>query len=780
MDSPETLQACDRYEAYAYQVLDFWLSLDAMLQPMDTIESPTQMSSNLATGNAWFTMADLRRQINRDKPVTLNIVSYLVNRSVFGAAVGTSRCRVGLDIAASMAAMDKHLSATLQNNRLQRFAIYLYEREMTPTGRERNDFARVSEMIVVSQQADQPQGNNTEIESPTLLRRKAEKRLAELENRNSNDAVPVLIALTLVELASNNTEKALEILETIPCRRPAEMKARELIVLELTLRSDHETLAAKREAAIQKLAGYQLAEDELMSFGAMLKEIHRTDMADVMLNRLLTIAANPANRQVLLAELREKAEHDQRTKERLVAFAIKIFRSTPKRGTLASDAATEHARSAAIEALDWAGKLDEIAGQLAAQVENAPGAVAFLMQLAELNLKAGRTQDARQQARQIAENMSNDPETMLDYAKFLTRLEMYDEASQWTEKAMIGQPDLFFAQTSEYRKMLGSHRTLELLAKFDPPVIAKNAFGVFSLLKQSHRIADTRQDAQKLFGRFWNERTLSTQELASLRQTAVRSLSDTTDGFFYPYYRQWVLDVVTEEKFSADENPLFKITYWVDHQPKTFASTFFQLAKANGKLEEFLGDIQKIASVCEPQQTGRDSAAFGRAKILETATFFALGQTAKGVECIKSIEKRHESLLTEALLTLGLCLDLGGSPDADTTFEYYENAFQANPHRAYEYFYTSRFCVLGLQSKQPERREFALRQTTAALRQMFSAIENLGDKTSVSLEAGYFSQDALIYFSELYTTALAKAGQDTVVQRIHEDLSAEKLSSIQN
>ena len=767
--SPETVQACEQYEAYAYQVLDFWLSLDTVLQPMDTIVPPAKSSSNLAAGNAWFTVADLRRQINRDKPVTLNIVSYLVNRSVFGAAVGTSRCRVGLDVAASMASMDKHLLETQHGNRLQRFAIYLNECEMTAASRERNDFARVGEMIVASQQTDQPQGNNTEIESPTQLRQKAEKRLAELENRNGNDTVPVLIALTLVELASDNTEKALEILEKIPCRRPAEMKARELFVLELTLRSDHEIMAAKRETAIQKLAGYQLAEDELMSFWTMLKEIHRTDMADMMLNRLLTIAASPANRQVLLAELREKAEHDPQAKERLVAFAIKIFRSTPKRGTLASDAATEQARSAAIEALDWSGKLDEIAGQLAAQVENAPGAVAFLMQLAELNLQAGRTQDARQQARQIAENMPNDSATMLDYAKFLARLEMYDEASQWTEKALIGQSDLFFAQTDEYRKMLGSHQTLELLAKFDPPVIAKNAFGVFSLLKQSHRIVDTRQDTQKLFDRFWNEKTLSTQELASLRQTAVRSLSDTTDGFFYPYYRQWMLDIVTEENFSADENPIFKVTYWVDHQPKTFASTFFQLAKANGKLEEFLRDIQKT-----------DSAVLGRAKILETAAFFALGQTAKGLECVKSIEKRHESLLTEALMTLGLCLDLGGSPDADVAFEYYERAFQANPHRAYEYFYTSRFCVLGLQSKQPERREFALQQTTAALRQMLSAIENLGDKTSVSLEAGYFSQDALIYFSELYTTALAKAGQDAVVQKIHEDLDAEKSSSRQN
>ncbi|MDR1383670.1 MAG: tetratricopeptide repeat protein [Planctomycetaceae bacterium] len=438
---------------------------------------------------------------------------------------------------------------------------------------------------------------------------------------------------------------------------------------------------------------------------------------------------------------------------------------------LASEELTERLRLLAIQSLDQCGKLSEIADRLEYQSANIPGSIVLLKQLADVNDQTNHKEKAEHIAEQIARIMPDDSPFIMDYVRLLYRLNKKDEAAKWLEKSLLKQPNRLFRDYEKYQDVLERKYFLKILEKLDNKTIVQNSFQIFYQIQKELGNPETKEQAKQLFGKFWNITEISDKEQNLLRQTAVRSLHNCEDVFFYPYYQEWMIDVVSPKNHELPINP-FQITYWINHNPQTYTTSFLILAKKCDKLQEFCNKLQQVVAAYESSKQTTNQQRYFSAKILEAATLFACNQSEDGIKIIETLEKekRSEKVLADAILTLGLMMDQCPNPNINRAIQYYEKAFEVNSHRAYEPFFSMRLALLKLQHQNQEQQQAGIETITKYLRYMLIGMKQCGDKSGTSVGGAYFSKETLVDLTENLGTALVHSGRSDLVINAYQEL----------
>ncbi|MDR1492299.1 MAG: tetratricopeptide repeat protein [Planctomycetaceae bacterium] len=769
----EILNLCKEYETYVYRVLELRLSADYEL--IHAFEKTNPLKNS---GQNWFSMADLKRYLMQNTPKNTNYASYLVNRSLFADNGKRVETFSSLDYASGIFfTMDEFFSRSKhakEKSFTERLRIFLDEKIPATHQEIKKNIRYIREMTSAAETIRLATSDSPEAETTEAIRQKTNTLLAEIKDSRDSAIGPAYAALTILAIVENNWEDVEMFLEKIPSHSPTDIKAREILFVHLFQKSGRSILKKRNEKAIEQLFGYRLNEDELIDFWNLLKQSERRVEANRIRERLLPIATNPKNQESLLQSLLSSdTEHDPKIQEQLVFLALKVFRdsSVCSSSGIASEELAERLRLTAIQALDRCGKLSEITDTLERQSASIPGAIVLLKQLADVNDQTNHKEKAEQIAGQIAGIISEDSPFIMDYVRLLYRLEKKEEAASWLEKSLLKQPSRLFRDYEQYQKILGRKHLLEILEKLDAKTIVQNSFQIFHQIQKERENPETNEQAKQLFDKLWNITEISDKEQNLLRQTAVRSLHDCEDAFFYPYYQEWIIDVVSPKNRELPINP-FQIIYWIDHNPQTYTTSFLILAKKCDKLQEFYGKLQQIIEAYESLKQNKNQPRYFSAKILEAAALFVCDKSEDGIKIIEMLEseKRAEKILADATLTLGLMMDQSPNANVNWAIQNYEKAFEINSHRAYSPFFSMRIALLKLQQENQEQQQAGIEAITKYLRNMLIGLKQCDDKSGTSVDGAYFSRETLANLTEKLGTALVRSGRGDLVVNAYQEL----------
>jgi tetratricopeptide (TPR) repeat protein len=803
----EILDICNGFEKNIFQIIELQWNFEKEWAQTFGETKRGNVSYRNASG---FSITDLKRLLVRSleseaPPNTINInpniISYILGRAIFSKPTGTNRTtsHAPLElICGTFSAMDNFMKEEkpvagidpkeIQTNRITRLLQYFDEKYDSLPSTIRNNINLVKEVFAVLNQNNSGNDGSDNARLPERLKIQAEKLLSqavETDSLKEPEQIPVLSALVMISFGENDPDAALEYLEQIPCKTASEIKTRELLLLELAQKISTEPFKKRKEPAIDRLLGYQLSEEELAEFWQLLQKSGRNEESLIIRRRLSAVSNQLSNLSRLLDDFRKSgmedndAESSNKAKEQSVILALKILRLPNYRVTSSAEKELAiRARQNAIDVLTWADKLNEVIEQFESRVKSVPGSFEFTKQLAEIYFLMNRKTDAvklLEQSEEKFKNIPNDAVIIAGYTDLLRRLEMNESAEYWTIREMMLNPVQFIRNYSNYEKKIRPQQTLNILKEINIQTVKENSYYIFRILQSIKGNENNKEQAEQLLEFFWKADALNDSERGILRQSAIRALlnreeSAANDPIIYTFLKDYIFETISPAK-DLPQN-IHQVWNWSNHTPKTISTTFINISKELGKLNEDLLETRKVVLHYELAGENRSWNRYVSAKILEAAILFELENIEEALSVVRLLEGRREceATLTENALVLGLKAD-NRSKTIDTAIKFYETAFRNNPHRAYEPFFSSRLYSLYLRSTNQSVREKGFRIALEKFRHSLELMKKCGNGTIADTGDSRITMDTLSMFVERLGTVLIETGHGDEVRRTITELA---------
>lgn len=803
--SPKLLVACDALEKNAYRIL-VWQSELSETFP-EIVENDIS-----ATSTVGMSMSNLKQYLGRplanarenkaendvlEIEINPNLISHFLGRSQAIQPLASTRdssLAVLAVICGTFSAIDDFMKSekplegvdpgSIRHDRMERLLKFFDEQYANGRAETKNRIELVREIVTAIENKGQkvPVMETATIEE---LKSKALKQQEEFSVSGNETAASALNGvLCIISVVEQKSDEALDYMLRIPSRNASEVKARELLILNLsTVFTADQPLRERAKLSIDRLLGYQLSEDELSEFWGILKSLGKTEEAKTIRDRLLIGANKISNLIDLFTDLEATPENDsalQKAKDQAVYLALKVLRS-PTYRAVASEASNTALRKNAVQTLAWAGKLDEVLEQFESQCRSVPGSFDFAKQLIEVYSFLDRKEDAIEILRQIGEMIPPDAATIFEYAGLLQQFEQNDEAEQWTLKGLMLQPDKLLREYPKYQKTLDRKPFLKMLDEIDPNLVQGSFYQMLQILRDSFDDPEAKTQAKKIFRRFWDANPSDPAKRAAGRRSAVRVLIVNDDIITYEYIREWILDILSRTgpiPDRSDEN-IHDLWRFSNDIPAFYSYSFIETAKKNQKLESFLNELQTVLKVQENRDP--DSKNMRRllmGKVLETVILFELARIEEGMGIAGELQNspEYDAILSEAEfsetgIVLAMKLQELESEEAHAAaIRFYEKAFRADPHQVYQIFFTCRLYPLYMKSADPKIARRGLEVGLYKLRETFQTLRKIEEEWNGSERPSGFSFEELTLLVEKLGAGLIASGHSAELQEIEKEL----------
>ncbi len=587
-----------------------------------------------------------------------------------------------------------------------------------------------------------------------------------------------LFLLAILQSQSDRFEQAIAVLDAIPFSAAADVKLREMIVLQLYPRTEQSSsLRQRAQKAIDRLLGYQLTSEELRTLRASLLLFDRTEEANALRDRLL-LTANDLNTQAqLLEELRNAGDAK---KDETVQFALKVFRSPALSGARAMQESSyeRHVKSQALDILKNAGKLEEIIEQIEAQWKSSPGSFEIMVSLIDIYNRANRKEDAKKLVEEMGKQVPEDPQKMLAYAGVLRGTGQKEKAADWTTKALEKDPTLFFNNYWEYQRVYTDagqgDKLIALLKKMKTADLMQNAHNLSNCFSDLMRNDKTKEAARELFEHFWQLKEGTEDERAQMRRSLVDGMIFNTNEEFYPYFREVVLNAISlppEKKKAASQqtqqhyyvsNPL-ETRGWSSDRTFSLGDSLLEMAEKKKKLEELRDEVAAIVDAfanAEKEKQTANAERWTTARILLAMIELKLKNTDKGLEILSELKadpkKETVEVLNKTAITLAQALEgTGDSKAADLGIEFCETGIKNQRGGFADSFLEKKLILLYLKSGHPEKgRDRGL----DSIRKNLRLLKQCGTNHQIQVGNNYYGLWELSESIKQCGNALRKAG----------------------
>jgi predicted Zn-dependent protease len=520
----------------------------------------------------------------------------------------------GIDSVMKNAEPDKteseHIDANLlKTEYTERFEKYLDDKAKNGTAFEKKYVEHAKNFLKMQ---GNTLGGTAIMVSPPIERVESEVVLKELEAEEKTaleKGVKLeprkLFVLALLSKQKGEILRAVRYLDAVPFSGAADIRYREQLILKwFAGMTDDAEMKKRTEEAVKKLYGYPLRSDELMDLRQTLRVLGREEEADKLRDRLLATTTDLNTQYNLLNELQGQAK-DKKSKQQLVQFALKTFRSPAVRNAVSSrnNDMSRHVRDRVLDILKNNGKLGEIVEQLEAQWKSSPGSIDMMTALADVYNKAGRKDDAKKLVLEIGDKIPDDASKMMVHANLLRNLGMNEESAQWMQKALAKSPERMLSNFWEYENTFQQTKQIpkliELLKKIKPQILAAQFNNFSHYITNWYNNKEYAPAAKELLDYIWAMEGVSDVERRQQRMNFVRSLcTQTNQVAFYPMFHEVMKDAIRPDsnKTNQQNNPsssqLFYAYTWSDSQCWSIGGTFFDLAEKKNCLNDLKTEFQ--------------------------------------------------------------------------------------------------------------------------------------------------------------------------------------------
>ncbi|MBR4976352.1 MAG: hypothetical protein IKY61_04805, partial [Thermoguttaceae bacterium] len=571
--------------------------------------------------------------------------------------------------------------------------------------------------------------NETQLETPEELKTLATENLSSSDGEAKPEDAKLLIALSILARAEDRDVEATAYLDRLPRATFADVKATELIILEVFADSEFPETQARKKAAADALLGYRLEEKEATRFYQALTRENRHDDAEKIRRRLAAFATDVATLNMLLDKMLETSQNGGKLGDEDIVFALKVFKTPASASVDAESRAL--IRGKALAVLKAGGKLGETQEGLERFLTNAPGAVDAAVRLVDVEIERGELVSAKKALDALESRLPNDPAIYSDFALALAKVGDIERAKSFTRQAFTRKPETFFS--SEVRPEFWTLADdLSFLRSFDAETLAASASSAFAIALKSLEDANLAEEGFALVERLWNDAT-SLEAKTVLRTSGARLLTQTNDARFFPYLRDWLLECVApnQEPNGAyvDYQDVCRVLLWDDVKPQTLALKTLNLAdpqKDEKALEDFLKRLREFSAIYN-ERADENPARQSGALALEIHLLLKLGRFEEAVEATRNA-RNVDAFCASGFKNdaLSICLAFESYADEETRErncellrELYERAFADNQHPVYEEFYITKIYPLGAKSENSGVRAKYVDATFNKLRSLF-------------------------------------------------------------
>ncbi len=606
---------------------------------------------------------------------------------------------------------------------------------------------------------------------------KLEEERKEATEKQETYPATKMFLLAMIYAQNNRFEDAIQALDEIPFTSAADVKLRETIVLQLYPRSEqNESMRKRAQAAIDKLLGYQLSSEELMTLRSSLRMFDRLEEADAIRDRLMLIANDMNTMGNLLEELRG----DSANQEQAVQFALKVFRSPALSGPQAmrNDSYARYLKTRALDILKSAGKLEEIIEQIEAQWKSSPGSFDLMASLADIYQRADRTEDAKRMVEEMAKQVPDDAQKMLSYSTVLRGLNMNDQAVQWTIKALEKDPKLFFNNYWEYQRTFNeagqTDKLLDFLKKMKPADMMQNMHAVTSVITDMMRNDAAKEKARALFEHFWNLKDGSQNEKDNMRRALIDQMIFNTNDEFYPYFNEVILKAIAkkDKKQTASNQP--QVYYgdsnpnatrgWSSDRSYSLSESLLTMAEGKNKLDDLRKEVDEVLAAYGDDDLKDQENAQRRnyARIFSALLDLKLKQVDQGIEALEELRNdknaQTQSTLNESATAITQQLEAVDNQKAtDLAVSFCETAIKSQGSRGgyVDSFLERKLVLLYLKSGNPDKgKERAL----TAIKRDLRLVKQMGTNHNIQIGNQYYSIYELSESIKQFGNALKNGG----------------------
>ena len=771
--SAEVVARFDALEARVYELVGDALDLNARLAPLFAEKEGERLA---ATSNA-FATADILAYLARTDQVAFNLANYLVNKTLYDSERPESipeagaLFELGAGLLFALDVSEAEGAEASEFTRVKKFQAFLDAERTNEDDAIARYAKRTREVVETVVQIARAEVEPETVES---LRAKALEKLRTLDERQGAANTPLLVALALLAKFEQKEEEALDYALRVPCLAHADVKAREIAILEAFPNATSERVRARQQEAIKTLEGSRLDEKEAARFLAILERDGETQAATKIRKRLQAFATSQKIVVELLDALVERAQNKDTLDDDDVAFALRVFR-TPS-WTIKDPVALAEMRAKALLALTGAGKLDQTRENLERLVQAAPGAVDLMLRLADIKIQLGERDDAKEILESISAKPPVDPAALTDYASTLARVGDTDRAREILARAYAKKPDEYFANAQK-PKFWTVDDDLKFLETLAPDQIAPYAYSTFALIMTAREQEATSEQANRLLDKFWTADGAHDDVQAAIRSSASKLLAQAQDPKLAKLVIQWTLDAIRPNEDESEPYPdypdVHRLIMWNNDMPETLSTEVLRPLlpeRDAAQIEDILAKIDEIVDAFARQRDpnpARQSAALA----FKVMTLAKSGDAARTVDALQNAEKCEnfcaKGLKSDPLavaLALDYYLDARNSELKDILRKYYEKAYDANPHPAYEKFFITSIYTLGVASADEEARAkyvvLAGKKLTEVLRLASKAELGSTKRVAGSLE----TQDSIAKYVTTLAGALKGAGEEGVIR----------------
>lgn len=410
-----------------------------------------------------------------------------------------------------------------------------------------------------------------------------------------------------------NPAKAAEYLDSVPFTLVADLRLREQLVLKLFReKRDDEFLKKRTETAVDRLLGYQLRENELMTLYETLELLGEREKAHKVLDRLLYVATN-LNAQYKLLDIINRNENAGEA-DKAVRFAWRVLTSPSIQAALLGRTSfAPEARNLALQILEKAGRLHEYVEYVEKRWADAPGTPETALSLADLYFRQDRQDEAMEMVGEIEKMVTTRKMTSQDYDNLLRRgglRQRIANLKQRTEtdeaahrlKVLEATPEKLLenlpVQVLVYEKSHLVPDFIEALKKNRPEVLLPAMAGVMRHVENWLDNFYSREATRGLLEYLWKMDGVDEKRKQELRLALLESFSCKTGREeCLPMFQEMVFDLLETEA----EAKIFLPTHVDPDRIFSIGVTYLDLAEKLGKLyENSRRLLDRLESVDDP------------------------------------------------------------------------------------------------------------------------------------------------------------------------------------
>lgn len=288
------------------------------------------------------------------------------------------------------------------------------------------------------------------------------------------------LAIERARLAAelNRPQAALEALEDIEPLDQATVRVRELAAMNLAIRLGR---IERAQTAAERLFGMRLDTQTELALADQMRRLGMHDRANALLQRAQRRGGQSLSDQLQLAQ-RFLAADDQS------AAAEVAYRVLRQAATQSNN--TEYYRQQAVQVLQQAGRLEPLLAQAQRRAQAAPNSLPLKLELAQLYVAAGQSDEAEQLFEQMAKLQPNDPKTQWEAGKRLSQAGRHDEAVDQFIAAITKDPSLlereFYLFHQAVSNTRNSDKVYQALIEIDPQRLPAHSMGALVQMYRGH------------------------------------------------------------------------------------------------------------------------------------------------------------------------------------------------------------------------------------------------------------------------------------------------------